>query len=92
MHESLVLLCLSRDLFCKFLQPLTVLIQNCDIIHPLVRHHGPSRRSPFYLVSTIICFSNNNDIGDSRLYDIPDSTFESEEDTDESEEGRLITS
>ena len=39
-----------------------------------------------------ICFSNNNDLGDSRLYDIPDSTFESEEDTDESEEGRLINS
>ena len=37
-------------------------------------------------------FSNNYDLGDSRLYDIPDSTFESEEDTDESEEGRLIKS
>ena len=43
-------------------------------------------------MSTIICFSNNNDLGDSRLYDIPDSTFESEEDTDESEEGRLMSS
>ena len=33
-----------------FLRPLTVLIPNCiyrcDIIHPLVRYHGRSRRSP----------------------------------------------
>ena len=27
------------------------------------------------------------DLGDFRLYDIPDSTFESEDETDESEEG-----
>ena len=48
--ESLVLWFLSRDVFCKFLRPLTVLIPNykyrCDIIHPLVRYHGRSRRSP----------------------------------------------
>ena len=30
-----------------------------------------------------------NYLGDFRLYDIPDSTFESEEETDESEEGRF---
>ena len=41
-------------------------------------------------MSTIICFCNDNYLGDFRLYDIPDSTFESEEETDESEEGRLI--
>ena len=50
MCESLILQCLSKDLFCKFLRPLTVLIPNCiyrcDIIHPLVRYHGRSRRSP----------------------------------------------
>ena len=50
MQESLVLWCLSKELFCKFLRPLTVLIPNCiyrcDIIHPLVRYHGRSRRSP----------------------------------------------
>ena len=42
-----------------------------------------------YLVPTIICFRDDNDLGDFRLYDIPDSTFESEEETDESEEGRF---
>ena len=34
----------------KYFKPLTVLIPNykyrCDIIHPLVRYHGRSRRSP----------------------------------------------
>ena len=34
----------------KYFRPLTVLIPNCiymcDIIHPLVRYHGRSRRSP----------------------------------------------
>ena len=41
-------------------------------------------------MSAIICFCNDNYLGDFRLYDIPDSTFESEEETDESEEGRFI--
>ena len=36
----------------------------------------------------MIC-CNNDDLDYFRLYDIPDSTFESEEETDESEEGRF---